>query len=184
MDFFKSNYNTISTALFVVAIVIAHLFSTHNYEWTKNTISDLGSQGYDRKLIMQLGFLAFGLTLTTGILLNGLAWRTMPILVYGLCVGLTGIFCTKPFFEADTYSETQAMLHSAFAQIAGVAFTFGILVQLFFTSNRAEKFTHLTFFVLVIGFSASFGLVKGYQGVFQRLLYMTSFIWLIKFFKP
>lgn len=183
MELLKSNYNIISTILFVLAIVVAHIFSTDNYDWTKNTISDLGSQGYGRKLIMQFGFLAFGLTLTAGILINGLTWRTTPILIYGLCVGLTGIFCAKPFFNLDTYSTTQATLHSALAQIAGMTFTLGILVQLFFTTNNNEKFIHLTFFILVIGFAASFGLVKNYQGILQRLLYLVSFIWFIKFYK-
>jgi len=59
MNLLKDNYNIISTTFFVLAIVVAHIFSTNNYDWTKNTISDLGSQGYDRKLIMQFGFLAF-----------------------------------------------------------------------------------------------------------------------------
>jgi hypothetical membrane protein len=59
MDFLKSNYNIISTVLFVFVIVIARIFSTYNYDWTKNTISDLGSQGYERKLIMQFGFFGF-----------------------------------------------------------------------------------------------------------------------------
>jgi hypothetical membrane protein len=100
MDFLKSNYSIISVTIFVLAIVAAHIFSTHNYDWSKNTISDLGSQGYHRKVIMQLGFLVFGLTLSLGILLNGLTFRTTPILIYGLCVGLTGIFCTKPFLTS------------------------------------------------------------------------------------
>jgi hypothetical membrane protein len=184
MDYIKSNYNIISTALFVLAIVVAHIFSTNNYDWTKNTISDLGSQGYDRKLIMQFGFLAFGLILSTGILANGLTWRTAPILIYGLCVGLTGVFCTKPFFNFDNFSETQAIIHSALAQIAGVTFTLGILMQLFYTSDKNEKSVHFFFFILVVVFSVSFGLVKNYQGIAQRLLYLTSFIWLIKFYKP
>jgi hypothetical membrane protein len=131
MDYIKSNYNILATGIFVLAIVVAHIFSTNNYEWTKNTISDLGSQGYDRKLIMQFGFLAFGLILSAGILANGLTWRTTPILIYGLCVGLTGIFCTKPYFNLDNYSVTQSTIHSTLAQIAGATFTFGILVQLF-----------------------------------------------------
>ncbi|MGB5069780.1 MAG: DUF998 domain-containing protein [Flavobacteriales bacterium] len=184
MDFLKSNYNLLATALFVLAIVIAHIFSSNNYEWTKNTISDLGSQGYDHKFIMQFGFLAFGLLISVGIILNGLTWRTTPILIYGLCVGLTGIFCTKPFFGGDNYSETQATIHSALAQIAGVTFTIGILVQLFYTTDKSEKWIHFAFFVLVVGFSASFGLFKNFQGIAQRLLYLTSFIWLIKYYKP
>lgn len=184
MDYIKSNYNTISTALFVLAIVLAHIFSTNNYDWTKNTISDLGSQGYDRKLIMQLGFVTFGLTLSTGILANGLTWRTTPILIYGLCVGLTGVFCTKPFFNLDNYSETQTTIHSALAQIAGATFTLGILIQLFYSADKNEKWIHFIFFILVVGLSASFGLVKNHHGIAQRLLYLTSFIWLIKFYKP
>lgn len=184
MDLFKSNYNIISTALFVLFIFVAHIFSTHNYDWTKNTISDLGSQGYDRKIIMQFGFLIFGLTLMAGISLNGITWRTTPILIYGLLVGLTGIFCTKPFFGLGNYSETQTAIHSALAQLAGVSFTIGILVQLFYTEDKIEKWIHFAFFILVIGLSASFGLLKNYQGIAQRLLYLTSFIWLIKFYKP
>jgi hypothetical membrane protein len=127
MEFLKSNYNIISTTLFVVFIIVAHTFSEDNYDWTKNTISDLGAQGYERKLIMQIGFLAFGLTLAIGIFLNRLSWQTSPILVYGLCVALTGIFCTKPFFDLDTYSTSQSTLHSTFAQIAGVTFSIDVL---------------------------------------------------------
>lgn len=184
MECLKSNYNILSTALFVSAIVVAHIFSTNGYEWTKNTISDLGSQGYDRKLIMQVGFLTFGLTLILGIVINGLTWRTAPILIYGLCVGLTGVFCTKPFINLDDYSASQATIHSALAQIAGVTFTLGILVQLFYSADKSEKWIHFVFFILVVGISASFGLTKNYQGITQRLLYLVSFIWLIKFYKP
>jgi hypothetical protein len=184
MDYLKANYNIISTALFVFAIVVAHIFSTNNYDWTKNTISDLGSQGYDRKLIMQFGFLGFGLILSAGILTNGLLWRTTPILIYGLCVGLTGIFCTKPFSSLDNFSPIQSTIHSTLAQIAGATFTLGILVQLFYSANKSEKWIHFVFFILVLAFSASFGLTKNYQGIAQRLLYLTSFIWLIKYYKP
>ena len=184
MEYLKSNYHIISITLFVVFIIVAHIFSTDNYDWIKNTISDLGAQCYDRKLIMQIGFLAFGLTLAIGIFLNGLSWRTSPILVYGLCVALTGIFCTKPFVNLDTYSTTQSTLHSIFAQIAGVTFSIGVFTQIFFTSDNNSKPIHVTFFVLVIGLSATFGFLKNYQGIAQRLLYLTSFIWLIKYYKP
>lgn len=184
IEVLKTNYNIISTVLFVVFIIVAHIFSTDNYDWTKNTISDLGAQDYERKLIMQIGFLAFGLTISVGIFLNGLSLRTLPILIYGLCVALTGVFCTKPFFDINTYSATQSTLHSTFAQIAGVAFSVGILTQIFFTVDKNIKYIHIVFFILVIGLSATFGLMKNYQGVAQRLLYLTSFSWLIKYYKP
>jgi len=183
MDYLKINYNIIATVFFVLVIVIAHIFSTNQYDWTKNTISDLGAQGYDKKKIMQFGFLVFGLTLSVGILANGLTWRTTPILIYAVCVGLTGIFCTKPFFNLNDYSATQSTIHSVLAQVAGIAFTLGILLQLYYTDDKNEKWIHLLFFILVVGLSASFGLVKNYQGIAQRLLYLTSFIWLVNYYK-
>lgn len=184
MDFLKSNFNSISTLIFVFFIIVAHVFATNNYDFSKNTISDLGAQAYDRKGIMQIGFLAFGLTLSVGILLNGLSLQTLPILIYALCVALTGIFCTKPFFPNTSFSEIESTLHSIFAQVAGISFSIGILTQIFYATDKQEKTAHFIFFLLVIGLSASFGLLKNYQGIAQRLLYLVSFIWLIKFFKP
>ena len=51
MEFFKTNHNVISIAIFLILILITHIFAINNYDWTKNTISNLGSQSYDRKLI-------------------------------------------------------------------------------------------------------------------------------------
>lgn len=186
MDFLKSQYNIISIILFVLCIVIAHLVATNNYDFSKNTISDLGAQGYDRKLIVQTGFLLFGLTITAGVIANGLSLRTSPILIYGFCVALTGVFCTKPFFDIShiNYSETQSNLHSLFAQIAGLSFSIGILAQLFNETDRTGKIIHLVFFVLIIGLSATFKLLENYQGIAQRFLYLISFLWFINFYKP
>ena len=184
MEFLKSNYAIISVTLFVVFILVAHIFASDPYDWTKNTISDLGAQGYERKLIMQIGFLSFGLILSVGVLLNGLSWRTSPILIYGLCVAMTGVFCTKPFIDLDIYSTMQSTLHSTFAQLAGVAFSIGMLAQVVFASDKHTKIIHFAFFVLVIALSVAFGVLKNNQGIAQRLLYLVSLIWLIKYFKP
>jgi len=184
MEFYKSNYHQLATICFVLFIALAHIFSTNHYDWTRNTISDLGAQAYSRKLIMQIGFISFGLLLSGGIFLNGFSWRTSPILIYGLSIAFTGVFCTKPFFNFDHYSTLASSLHSGFAQLAGLSFSVGILVQLFYSSNNNLKYMHLLFFVLVIGLSVTFGVIKNYQGIVQRLLYLASFIWLLKYYKP
>ncbi len=184
MLFLKSYYPVLAVAVFVLLIITAHVFAVHQYNWTKNTISDLGAQGYERKWIMQTGFILFGITIAAGIGINTFSWRVAPVFVYGCCVALTGIFCTKPFFAQAAYSETEAALHSLFAQIAGFAFSIGIIVQMLFEPDIKTRYVHLAFFVLVIGCSVAFGLLKNYQGIMQRLLYIISFIWLIKFYKP
>jgi hypothetical membrane protein len=53
MNFFKNNYILISVLVFLASIIIAHIIAPDNYSWVRNTISDLGAQGYDKKFIMQ-----------------------------------------------------------------------------------------------------------------------------------
>lgn len=133
---------------------------------------------------MQIGSLAFGLTLSVRIFLNGLSLLTSPILVYKLCVVLTGFFCTKPIAEFESYSTTQSTLHSTSSQIAGVTFSISILTQLFFNTENNFKLIHVTFVILVIGLSAILVLLNNYQGIALRILYLTNFICLIKYYKP
>ncbi|MBX7242612.1 MAG: DUF998 domain-containing protein [Bacteroidia bacterium] len=183
MEYLKLHYNSLATVIFVFIIVIAHIVSPDFYDFTQNTISDLGAQAYDRKAIMQTGFLIFGMIVVSGIFLNGFSLRTLPVLIYALSVAMTGIFCTKPFFSGVSFSETHASVHAFFAQLAGVAFSTGILVQVFYEAERSLKTIHFVFFLLVIGLSASFGLLQNYQGIAQRLLYFVSFIWFVRFYK-
>jgi len=183
MQALKSYYPIIATGLFVLFILIAHLVAAQNYDWTKHTISNLASQGYDYKIIMQIGFILFGLVLIVGVLLNPLTWRTIPIFIYGLSIAISGIFCTKPFEGTETYSVMESNLHSTFAQLAGISFSIGILIQMFFETDKSFKLHHLLFFILVIGFSATFGLIHQFQGIIQRILYIVSLIWLIRYYK-
>lgn len=178
MNYFKSYYPFFASVIFLSIILIAHLFASNGYNWTNHTISHLGAQKYQHRWIMQLGFLAFGIIIATGVLLNGWHLRTTPILIYGVCIALTGIFCTAPFFEVPSFSLQESQLHSIFAQVAGMAFSIGIIIQIFHTKNNALKTTHLLFFILVIGLSATFGLLKTNQGIAQRALYLVSLYWL------
>lgn len=182
--YFKLHYPLISVSIFLSFIIVAHIFSSTDYSFVKNTISDLGAQGYNKKLIMQTGFLLFGITLSSGILLNGMSLNNALILIYGLCVALTGIFCTKPFLHLETthYSQLHSNLHSAFAQIAGIAFSIGILLQWYLEKIPDIKWKHLLFFALIISCSLAFGLIKNYQGVVQRILYLISFWWLARYY--
>jgi hypothetical protein len=186
MEVLKSYYNIIATALFVLAIIIAHIAAPDFYSFRNNTISHLGAQGYNHKEIMQFGFLAFGTIITVGFSANQITLKTLPVFIYGFSVGLTGIFCTKPFegLAPMYYSSTEANIHSAFAQIAGIAFTVALLIHVFFADSTKEKLIHVAFLIAVVALSASFGFLESNQGIFQRLLYIVSFIWFVRFFKP
>ncbi len=186
MERIRSQYNRLAAIIFVLLIIAAHMLAPDNYNFVRHTISDLGSQGYEYKAVMQTGFILFGLVLMMGISLNEINLRTLPLLIYGLFVTLSGVFCSKPILNSEPFmsSEMQSILHPIFAQAAGLAFSIGILVQLFYAENKKQKIIHFLFFAAVIGLSVAFGLNHEFPGIIQRVLYFVSLIWLAVFYKP
>ena len=182
-------YTAPSILFFITVIVIAHFFAPPGYDLTKNTISDLGSQGHTYKWIMQVGFIGFGLLLTGGLIwkfrtLGLIDYSNLPIIVYALSILVTGVFCAAPIINSSTYSVREAEIHSIFATIAGVALVTSILWHLI-TAPAGDRSFHLIFLLLVTGISMLFGLSENEtipigKGIVQRVLYLTAFIWLIK----
>ena len=96
-----------------------------------------------------------------------------------LAVGLSGIYCTKPFVEGVSYVELEQKMHSAFATIAGIAITAGIVIHFFTSSSIELKVIHFAFFLLVTLASLAFGLLPAIQGAIQRILYASGFAWIV-----
>ena len=173
---------------FIAVIVLAHFFVPPMYAWTQNTVSDLASQGHTYKWIMQTGFTGFGLLLTWGVIFhfnkNNRAYFLLFVVVYGLSILMSGIFCTAPVDPSMTYSMSEAKLHSMFATIAGIAMSLGILWQFAVSSNHRQRWTRFAFFILVIGISGLFGLAENHllmidKGIVQRILYLVGLAWLV-----
>lgn len=183
MDFAISNLHKVAVIFFVVTIVLAHFLADSNYKVQTNTISDLGAQGYSKGFVMQSGLFLFGVMLAVSVLINGVTILNAPILLYALCIAVTGVFSTKPFFGNDSYSVTQANLHSAFAQAAGILFCTAIAIQIYFEISLKVRLMHFVFLLLVLGMSVLFGVSKNYGGIFQRILYTVSFYWLCVYFR-
>ncbi len=53
-------YNVTAVLFFITIIIVAHLVAVDDYNWRNNAVSELASQGYTRKWIMQIGFVVFG----------------------------------------------------------------------------------------------------------------------------
>ncbi|MBC8332937.1 MAG: DUF998 domain-containing protein [Anaerolineae bacterium] len=180
---------TFAVAYWLVIIVIAHFFAPPGYAWTKNTISELASQGHTHKWIMQLGLSGFGALIMLAV---GMAvYKTkkvlnllLPVALYGLGVFLSGIYCAAPIDPTIEFSVREAQLHSLFATTAGLSLSAGILWHIFVSLNVRERLAHTIFLVVLVGFSMLFGLVENGiadfgLGIAQRLLYSSGFAWLI-----
>lgn len=187
MKTFTLSYGFWAATIFAIIIVCASLAAPPSYDIKKNTISELGSQLYERKLIMQTGFVLFGGILVVGSLIHMMRdkvywWVIAPVVVYGFSILMTGIFCAAPFQGQAVFSQGEANLHSSFAQLAGMAFCLMILSQFFITDVPGYKMIHIIVLCLVIALSALFGLFSEYSGLTQRLMYLVSLLWLAFFY--
>ncbi len=181
MQLLQFNYHLIASSIFLCFIVAAHLAATNDYRFFHNTMSDLASQQYDRKIIMQFGFVLFGSVLAIGTGLNEINLRTSPIMIYGLCMAALGIFCVKPFFKVESFSAKENKLHVFFSITAGAAFGMGIFFQFWFSP---EKFVHLIFLVPIIGLSVTYSVLKNYKGTVQKTMYVVGLTWLTTYYAP
>lgn len=182
-----TKYNWTSVGLFVAIIVIAHFFTTNPYDWKSNTISELAAQNYQYRWIMKIGFILFGGILAAGITNklifgNGKLITELPILIYGLAILVSGLYSTKPIETGMDYSELESQIHSYSAQIAGMAFSIGLLIHGITETNTNLKVIHFATFIFVIGLSALFGLMNSNVGIIQRIMYLGSFVWLIFYY--
>jgi len=179
----------LAVCYFVAMILIAHFFAPSNYDWTQNTISDLGSQGHAYNWIMRVGFIGFGLVLTLGVIRYSGQNATrryflLFVAIYGISVFITGIFSAAPIVPVDSYSTQEAGLHSIFATVAGISMSLGIFRQFIVSSNLREWWTRLVFFLLVMGISVLFGVAENHildldKGIVQRFLYLAGLAWLV-----
>ena len=182
-----TKYNWTSVGLFVAIIILAHFFTTNPYDWRANTISELASQNYQYRWVMKIGFILFGGILTIGIANkltngNGSLLNELPILIYGLAILVSGLYSTKPILVGMEYSEFESQIHSYSAQIAGMAFSIGLLIHGFTETNPNLKIIHFATFIFVVGLSALFGLMNSNVGIIQRIMYLGSFVWLVFFY--
>ncbi len=178
----------IAVAYFILIIVISHFYAPAQYEWTKNTISDLASQGESYKWIMQAGFIGFGAILILGVeyhfIRNRHSYFLFLIALYGLSILMSGIYCAAPINPSIPYSISEANLHSMFATVAGLGMTLGIFWQVLASSNNHERQIRIGFLLLVGGISGLFGLAENHilnldKGIIQRILYLTGLAWLV-----
>lgn len=174
-------------AYFGLVIVVAHLLVPASYRWPQHTISELAAQGLPRQAVMQAGFVGFGLLLAAALgtktwQQKRILWPDGLLLLYATAVLLSGIYSTAPFLADVVYSVQESWLHSLFAQTAGFAFSVAILFYAWRASSGRRRW-HVSFFVLVIGLSVTFGLSENGlialgRGLIQRLLYTVSLTWL------
>jgi hypothetical membrane protein len=176
-------WNIIAVVYIVLVILLAQLIAPAPYNWTQNTVSELAAQGYRNRWIMQAGFVGFGVLLAAAVIRNwrarpSLWYREVPLLLYALCIALSGIFRTRPFVPGAACSETEAQLHSIFATVAGILLSTAVLAHLLSDEDARRKTGHLAALILIMATAMAFGMSSTNTGLIQRFLYLVGFAWI------
>lgn len=168
-------------------ILIAGFLTPNTYSWTKNTVSQLAAQKYQNRWIMRLGFIGFGILLVINYVVdlqNALIfwYYTLPLSIYGICISITGIFCSKPFEENKQFSKREEKMHSIFAQLAGFSLSMAIVIH-FLTAIDLDTLIaaifHLITLIFVVGMSLMIARYEKNRGLIQRIMWAGTFLWLL-----
>lgn len=76
----------------------------------------------------------------------------------------------------------ESNIHSLAVQMAGLAFSVGLLTHFIKAQQVKIKVAHFITFIFVIGISALFAISDANAGVIQRVLYCGSFLWLVFYY--
>ncbi len=175
---------TLAVALLLALILAAHAVAPDTYRWTQHTMSHLGAQVYEYANIMRLGFVSYGALILVAAILKVMkavrtAWPHSFIGIYGFAILLTGFFSTSPFLPGAQFSVPEANLHSIFATLSGIAISTAMVAFAIMHRSRLPRIIDVVTLVLTILMSGAFFAFGDVAGVFQRLLWLVGFAWLI-----
>lgn len=181
---YKSLYPLFASPLFIVLLIWAHAVAPEDYDPLIQPISSLGSQGYAHQWILRAGLLAFGSMMTIGILLNGIRGRTIPVLLYALCMTITGIFSAAPWDDALYYSGFAAAMNGMFSQLADWSLVASMFIQVVQSAKPEIRRIHYLFFTAALIIALGVWFIPEYKGILQRVLWAVGLNWLVLHFRP
>lgn len=167
--------------LLLPVMFILPFFSVDTYSILKNTTSQLGAQNTVNAWMMNTVFILVGISCLLEAWMNvkGFPLQKLLLIIFGLGLFLIGIFRHAPITEGLPYNAWEDRLHSVFATVVGISFTFYAVSSAFI-----EKAIKHRVMDLIVGFTATIlsmlmFSIPDYSGVWQRAIFIVSFSWLI-----
>ena len=170
--------------LMLLVIFILPFFSADNYSIVSNTTSQLGAQETSNAWIMNLTFVLLG----TGSIVAG--WKVLKaywlhrilLLAFGISLILTAVFSHAPIDPDIPYDMDEDKLHSLFASTTGFSFTLFAISSAFIMEKQRDRWIAIAIGVLGTVLSILMFQLDGYKGIWQRLIFISAFGWMIYVF--
>lgn len=103
------------------------------------------------------------------------------LIIFGVGLFMVGIFQHAPVMDNSSYSVVEHNLHSLFASLVGVSFTLFAFSAVFIEENNLKKIIALLVAMMAIILSLLMFRVVDYMGIWQRIMFIIAFSWLIFF---
>ena len=177
----KINYLVAAYIAMLLVIFILPFYSAEGYSVVHNTTSELGAQHTPNAWIMNVVFAALGLFS----ILEG--WKHLgryyfhkgTLVLFGGALILAALFRHEPLDPNLPYDVRENELHSIFATLTGFGFTLFAISVGFIKPTLKEKTIPITIGVVATLLSGLMFTVDEFRGIWQRLIFILSFGWMI-----
>ena len=181
----RFRYVLFAYVILLAVMFILPFFSAEGYSMLRHTTSQLGAQNTPFAWVMNTTFVLMG----AACVLDG--WRHLGhywfqkilLTIFGLGLILTGIFSHAPITAGVPYSLAEDGYHSLFASVVGFSFTILAFSAVFIEDTNRSRVAALAIGIAATLLSMLIFNVSSYAGVWQRLMFITSFAWLLIFLK-
>lgn len=180
-NFFDFRFLLVSFLLLLVVMFVLPFFSAESYSILKNTTSELGAQNTPNAWIMNVTFILVGASsiLEAWLHLHKFWFHKILLSVFGLSLIFVGIFHHAPIAEGVMFDVQQDNLHSIFASIVGLSFTIFAIASAFIETEGKHRVIDIVVGVTATLLSLLMLLLPDYAGIWQRVMFILSFSWLI-----
>ena len=170
--------------LYAGIVLVASQLASPYYSEDTWTLSELGSQSYERAWLMRLAFYDLSLSVALIVALvvrevEGAGRRAAVVLtlgVYAVMVLLSAVFSAKT--HGAPAHNMESLLHTYLARAAGMSFALAIPAVAFGLRDRRFRYLSLVAFVLFAAGAVLFSTMPEARGFWQRGLVLVACTWM------
>lgn len=169
----------VSYTYITLVIFILPAYSYDGYSLITNTTSQLGAQASPFAWVMNSAFIVMGVSIIL-LFTKDLSHQRYELLLrlFALCFILVAIFQHEPGIEGVAYNHTEAMLHSVFATIMGVAISIFAVSKAIQAKITRDRTLAILAFASASGLSFLMYASPEYAGLLQRTMFISMLGWI------
>lgn len=164
---------------------ILPFFTAEGYSIIRNTTSQLGAQKTPNSWIMNFTFAMIGLSsIYSGWgHYEGYWLQKTMLIIFGSSLVLCAIYSHAPINTKVPFNIREDEFHSLFASTTGLGFTILAISTAFIKETKSEMVLPISIGIIATLLSLMMFKIDTYAGIWQRLIFIISFGWMIYEFR-